>query len=72
MGAYGKSGYMLFYERRIKKPIKLVVSGDQAFQPDVVFNEKTKEFIKLVSYDQMMPKQDTPNQIFSKVLDDNR
>jgi len=28
-GAYGKSGYMLFYERRIKKPIKLVVSAEQ-------------------------------------------
>jgi hypothetical protein len=28
---------------------------------DVEFDEKTKEFIKLVAYDQMMPKQDTPN-----------
>lgn len=24
-GKYGKSGYMLFYERRVKKPIKIVV-----------------------------------------------
>lgn len=39
---------------------------------DVALDEKTKEFIKLVAYDQMMPKQDTPNSIFSKVLDDNR
>ena len=23
-GSYGKSGYMLFYERRVKKPILLV------------------------------------------------
>ena len=42
---------MLFYERRIKKPIKLVVPADQAEMSDVVFNEKTKEYIKHVSYD---------------------
>jgi len=40
--------------------------------PDVTFDEKTKEYIKLVPYEKMMPKQDMPNKIFSKVLDDNR
>jgi hypothetical protein len=40
--SYGKSGYMLFYERRIKKPIRIVVSAEAAAsQPDVVYNEKT-------------------------------
>ena len=29
-GGYGKSGYMLFYERKIKKPIKIVVSAETA------------------------------------------
>jgi len=23
-GSYGKSGYMLFYERKLKKPIKVI------------------------------------------------
>ena len=50
-GGYGKSGYMLFYERKVKKPIKLLVGPEEANQPDVVFNEKTKEHIKLVPYD---------------------
>lgn len=42
---------MLFYERKVKKPIKLLVGPEEANQPDVVFNEKTKEHIKLVPYD---------------------
>mmetsp|Transcript_40518 Transcript_40518/g.29172 ORF Transcript_40518/g.29172 Transcript_40518/m.29172 type:complete len:83 (-) Transcript_40518:2608-2856(-) len=28
-GSYGKSGYMLFYERRQKKPLKILVPEDQ-------------------------------------------
>jgi hypothetical protein len=28
-GNYGKSAYMLFYERRMKKPIKIVVPEDE-------------------------------------------
>lgn len=27
-GRYGKSGYMLFYERKVKKPIKIVVPAE--------------------------------------------
>jgi hypothetical protein len=60
-GSYGKSGYMLFYERRIKKPIRIVVSPEAAAtQPDVIFNEKTKEHIKLISYREGIDKE-TPN-----------
>jgi hypothetical protein len=29
-GGYGKSGYMLFYERRVKKPIRIVVPAEEA------------------------------------------
>lgn len=62
---------MLFYERRIKKPIRIVVPAEAAAsQPDVVYNEQTKEHIKLISYREGIDKE-TPNQIFQKVLDDN-
>ena len=62
---------MLFYERRIKKPIRIVVPAEAAAsQTDVVYNEQTKEHIKLISYREGIDKE-TPNQIFQKVLDDN-
>lgn len=62
---------MLFYERRIKKPIKIVVSPEAAQnQPDIIYNEQTKEHIKLISYREGIDKE-TPNQIFQKVLEDN-
>lgn len=70
-GGYGKSGYMLFYERRVKKPIRIVVPAEEAAnQTDVVFDEKTKEHIKLIAYREGVDKE-TPNQIFQKVLEDN-
>jgi hypothetical protein len=30
--SYGKSGYMLFYERRKKKPLRILVQDKQAEQ----------------------------------------
>lgn len=62
---------MLFYERRVKKPIKIVVPADQATNnPDVVYDEKTKEFIKYIAYREGVDTE-KPNQIFAKVLEDN-
>lgn len=54
-GSYGKSGYMLFYERRKKKPLKILVPESQveeAKAQGVVIHkdEKTNEFYKLVGY----------------------
>jgi uncharacterized DUF497 family protein len=55
---------MLFYERRLKKPIRIVVPPEAASsQTDVVYNEQTKEHIKLISYREGIDKE-TPNQIF--------
>jgi hypothetical protein len=55
---------MLFYERRLKKPIRIVVPPESASsQTDVVYNEQTKEHIKLISYREGIDKE-TPNQIF--------
>jgi hypothetical protein len=70
-GDYGKSGYMLFYERRVKKPIKIVVPAEQAQdKPDYVFDEKTNEHIKLIPYRNCVDNE-SPNKIFSNVLEDN-
>lgn len=50
-GKYGKSGYMLFYERRVKKPIRIVVSEEEAKScKDIEYNEATKEWIKNIPY----------------------
>lgn len=69
-GKYGKSGYMLFYERRLKKPIKIVVPPEQALAQGVVYDEKTKEHIKYIAYREGVDTE-KPNKIFSKVLEDN-
>lgn len=74
-GSYGKSGYMLFYERKQKKPIKIVVEKI----PDVIPEgdsyetiEKTGEFIKNVPYNEMVDRDSKPNDIFNKVAQDNK
>ena len=68
-GSYGKSGYMLFYERRKKKPIAIVVpeAGE-----DTVQNEKTGEHIKMVPYKEFVDKDAKPNDIYAKVFEDNQ
>lgn len=70
-GRYGKSGYMLFYERKVKKPIKFVVPKDKIDQhTDLIYNKETDEHIKLVAYREGVAKE-KPNSIFSKVHEDN-
>lgn len=68
-GSYGKSGYMLFYERRKKKPIRVVAPEAAA---DTEFEEKTNEHIKLVPYDELVEREAVPNEIYSKVSEDNK
>lgn len=58
---------MLFYERRLKKPIKIVMP--EATQ-DTVFDEKTNEHIKFIAYREGVDTE-KPNKIFAKVLEDN-
>lgn len=74
-GSYGKSGYLLFYERRQKKPIKHLVDKI----PDVVAEgdsyskiEKTGEIVKNVPYADMVAQDVQPNEIFNKVASDNK
>ncbi len=51
-GSYGKSAYMLVYERRIKKPIKILVNPEEAKrEPEgVLYDEKKEEHYRLVDY----------------------
>jgi hypothetical protein len=58
---------MLFYERRLKKPIKIVMPEAT---PDTVFDDKTNEHIKFIAYREGVDTE-KPNKIFAKVLEDN-
>lgn len=53
--SYGTSGYMLFYERRKKKDIKILIEEDKVEEAkakgiDVQFDEEKKEHFKKVPY----------------------
>ena len=68
---YGKSGYMLFYERRKKKPIKIVVPKEEALdKTDLHHDPKTDEYIKFIDYRQSVDNEKAST-IFSQVLEDN-
>jgi ubiquitin carboxyl-terminal hydrolase 9/24 len=70
-GSYGQSGYMLVYERKKKKPIKLCrqVPSDEPVeegQPPA-----TKEEIYEIDYNKCVEPSDKPNKIFNEVLELN-
>lgn len=50
--SYGTSGYMLFYERRVKKDLKIVVPEDKVEEmkakgDTVEYDEELKEHFKM-------------------------
>ena len=68
---YGKSGYMLFYERRVKKPIKVVIPPEDVSKySGLQFDSKTQEHIKLIDYRQGVDNE-KPSSIFQAVYEDN-
>ena len=72
---YGKSAYMLFYERRKKKNMKVVIPEDKVDQErkggiEVTFDEEKKEYFKFVKYRESA-NNETPNEIYKKVFEDN-
>jgi ubiquitin carboxyl-terminal hydrolase 34 len=69
-GSYGKSAYMLVYERRIKKPIKILVPPPTEEQKDIFFDEKKNEHYQLVDYKTGVEEIE-PSSIYQKVMDDN-
>lgn len=54
-GKYGKSAYMLFYERRKKKDMKVVVPEEKVEEEkkngvELEYDEKLNEHSKMVQY----------------------
>jgi len=73
-GTYGKSAYMLFYERKVKKPIKILVpeaeleksrESESSAGREVYYDEKEKEHYKLIPYNECLDAEAKPNAIYS-------
>lgn len=76
-GKYGKSAYMLFYERRKKKDMKVVIADDKVEEEktkgvELSYDEKAKEYTKMVPYRQSVDADAKPNEIYKKVFEDNK
>jgi hypothetical protein len=80
-GSYGKSAYMLFYERKKKKPIALLEhppkpagkTEEEQAQPAKGEEQKAEEEPKLleVGYHQAVLPAEKPNRTYQRVLEDN-
>jgi hypothetical protein len=74
-GSYGKSAYMLVYERRKKKPIKILVAPEEYKEDDpeggVFFDEKKEEYYRLSDYKTGV-EEIFPSSIYQKVQEDNK
>ena len=76
-GKYGKSAYMLFYERRKKKDMKIVVPEEKVEEEkkkgvELEYDEKLKEHSKMVQYRQSVDADAKPNEIYKRVFEDNK
>ena len=72
-GSYGKSAYMLVYERKKKKPIKILTTAeDHKADPEhVLFDEKKNEYFRMSDYKTGV-EEIYPSAIYQKVQDDNK
>ena len=73
--SYGTSAYMLFYERRKKKDLVIIVPEDKVEDQrskgvNVLFNEEKKEHFKMEGY-RTASVGETANEIYKKVFEDN-
>jgi len=87
-GSYGKSGYLLFFEKRKKKPLKLLVKDDvdaeksaketkaedknESEPKEDGEKDKEEENVVEVDYLEAVQPAEAPNRIFQKVLEENR
>ena len=76
-GNYGKSAYMLFYERRKKKSLKIIVNEDDVEEDrekssgrQVFYDDNKKEHYKMVPYSEGIDAE-APNKIYKSVNGDN-
>ena len=72
-GSYGKSAYMLVYERRNKKPLKILATQEEIETNKEVlsFDPKKEEYFKMVDYRECAD-DIAPNQIYKQVFEDNQ
>jgi len=73
--SYGTSGYMLFYERRVKKDLKILIADEKVEEEktrgiDIKFDEDKKEYFKIVKYKDAA-NDERPNPIYQQVFEDN-
>ena len=73
--SYGTSGYMLFYERRVKKDLKILIADEKVEEEktrgiDIKFDEDKKEHFKIVKYKDAA-NDEMPNPIYQQVFEDN-
>jgi len=73
--SYGKSAYMLFYERRKKKDLKILVPEDQAESVkaqgiNVQYDEEKKDYFKMCPY-RSAANGELANEYYCKVSEDN-
>lgn len=71
-GSYGQSAYMLVYEKRLKRPLKILATPEEVTQEKekLLFDAKKEEHYKLVDYRNGV--QDIPsNSIYKEVFGDN-
>jgi hypothetical protein len=71
-GSYGKSAYMLIYERRVKRPIKILATPEEVAEnkESLQYDAKKEEYFKMVDYRECY-EDITPNSIYKQVFDDN-
>jgi ubiquitin carboxyl-terminal hydrolase 9/24 len=74
--SYGQSGYTLFYEKRKKNPIKIVVPKEQVETEksqgtEVHEDEKNEEHYKLIDYRDMVDDVQ-PNKLYTEVFEQNK
>ncbi len=72
-GSYGKSAYMLVYERKKKKPIKILATPEEhkADPESVFYDEKKEEYFRLSDYKTGV-EEIFPSSIYQKVQEDNK
>ena len=73
-GSYGKSAYMLVYERRKKKALKILVEAEEAKKEQthkVFFDEGKNEHYKLIGFREGV-EDIAPNKIYKQVFEDNQ
>jgi hypothetical protein len=75
-GSYGKSAYMLVYERKTKNPLKILVNAEELKETQdngekVIHDEKKDEHYKLIDFREGV-EDIAPNQIYKQVFEDNQ